>query len=170
MNRDQREVLLHMGDERAVLNDAGWDHMMQSMRGGCGPGEGHTIHRYECRGGKITAEFHDGTTTVVTKAQMVKWRKTVDPVLLADLAAADEAAMEHYLSTLHWCMCPQQRGEGKCFGNLPGEPQRYHPTDVEYDAKLRQSMVLREREKEALRAALQLMPEPQPGEQLELFG
>lgn len=176
MNRDQREVLWRMGGwqvANCLLHDGGWVSMMPSMWGGAGPrrpdGPGRQVSRFECRNGKVTAEWFDGTCTVVTKAQVNRWRKALEPAVLGALQAARDAAQAEARSADGWCMCPQQRGEGKCFGRASYLPKCYHPTDDEYAAHIKRTRACAVAEKLALQAALHLLPEPQPGEQLDMF-
>lgn len=176
LTTDQRTLLLRLRDADILLDDGGWDRLMQSRRGGCSPhreGEPrHTIRIYDCGAGKITAEWHDGTTTVITKAQFSAYRRTLAPVLRESLEAARAAQDQERRETAMWCMCPAQRGEGECKGRLPWDRdrERPHPSDDEYRAHVERERELRHRVWLALRAALLLTAEPEVGTQLELFG
>lgn len=174
MNRDQRAVLLHMGVEELLIDSDGWTRLMQSMRGGSGPrGDRpeHSVQSYDCRSNKITAEFHDGTTVVITKANIAKFVRTLGGEVLEQVSAVrDEIRAEHW-RTEAWCMCPVQRGvEGaRCGGRAAYLPKPVHPSDEEYEKHILICQELRDRLKAALRTALQLDPVPQPGEQMDLF-
>lgn len=173
MNRDQREVLLYMREGDVLIDDFAWTQLMTSMRGGSGPrrkGEPeHSVSSYECRSGKITAKFFDGTEVTITRATVRKYVTSLEPDLLDRLRDTRATHRAESRRTSSWCMCPEQRGEGKCMGGMKWEQPRYHPTDDEYDKHVEVCYDLREDMIEALAGALHLLPEPQPGEQLELF-
>jgi hypothetical protein len=160
MDADQRAILLHMRVDDVLLDDGGWTRLMQSMRGGMGPrrpGGGRQIHSYECRNQKITAEWFDGTKTVVTKGDVAKYLKTVEPQLIDTLRGARDAERAENRRTSTWCWCQKYLGTGVTNDHSrPFPPLSYHPTNAESDEHYRIVHACTDERRAALAAVLQL--------------
>lgn len=172
MNRDQRLLLEATRDEGLLLDDSGWDRLMTSMAGYYGGGRNRgdrDITRYEARRPKLFGEFNDGTQVTITRAELTRFRATINPVAVAALRAARDARRAEDRRTDGWCWCSKYRHSGVTNDHSkPFPPLSYHPTEAETDEHYARCRELRTQLHQALRDALNL-DEPLPGEQMELF-
>jgi hypothetical protein len=173
LTSDQRWLLLHMGGwqiEWALLSPAGTDHLMTSMWGQCGgrapEGGPEWLTSFETRGGKVTAPYGTGEPpkVTVTAAQINRYGAALPPEIRVELEASRKASRAHAAKAEGWCHCPWKDRAPNAHS---GPCTRYHPTEAEYEAHLEEGWQLRDRQRAALRRALQI---DQQAEQLALFG
>lgn len=168
LTHDQRWLLRTVGPSisRALISDAGLQHFMSSARGYFGSaceGAPEWMDSYETTKGRIVSPARLGVTpkAVVTAADIRRFRSTIQPALLAELAAIDKAETDEHWRTELWCYCPGTGPHKDFLGR-----DQYHPTTEEHEAHMAATDGLWDREFACLNAILAVS---EPLGQLDLF-
>lgn len=134
---DQRWLLLSIGGwaiRDCLIGPAGVDHLMSSMYGGTGSrvedGPAFLAGGFQCGNGRIVAPMFGDPVVTVTKAQLLRFSRSLPQSVTDELRAGSKAMHAERQRTWEWCRCPYEHTAPNPHS---GVCRSYHPTDQQVD-------------------------------------